>query len=125
VPIYRGRKQRPELAQAETELNRSRSELEAESQHVASELRVEYDTAQNTAELLKIYHDGLIPQARASFEAGIAAYQNNRQELQALLTAFLDVLRLDEEYARSMAGRETALAKLEELTGLSLRQEGD
>jgi len=124
VPIYRSRKQRPELAQAEAELSRSHSELEGQSQQIASEVRVQYDTAQKTAELLRIYKEGLLPQARAGFQAGIAAYQNNRQDFQALLTSFLDVLHLDEEYWQSTAERETALARLEELTGLSLHEEG-
>jgi outer membrane protein TolC len=125
LPIYRSRKQRPELTQAEAELNRSHSELETQSQQVASQLRVQYDTAQKTAELLKIDKEGLLPQARAEFQAGVAAYQNNRQDFQALLASFLDVLRLDEEYWQSTAERETALARLEELTGLSLREESE
>jgi outer membrane protein TolC len=124
VPIYRGRKQRPELAQAEAELRRSHSESEVRSQQVALELRIEYETAQKTAELLKIYREGLMPQARAEFQAGIAAYQNNRQDFQALLSSFLDVLHLDEEYWKSAAERETALARLEQITGLPLREEG-
>jgi len=124
VPIYRGRKQRPELAQAEAELSRSRSEVESQTQQVAFELRTEYETTQKTAEILKIYQEGLLPQARAEFEAGVAAYQNNRQDFQTLLTSFLDVLNLDEEYWQRAAERETALARLEQLTGLSLHEEG-
>jgi outer membrane protein TolC len=124
VPIYRRRKLRPELAQAEAQLNRARSESEVQSQQAAFALRSEYETAQKTAELLKIYREGLLPQARAGFQAGIAAYQNNRQDFQALLASFLDVLHLDEEYWKSIAERETALARLEQLTGLSLRVEG-
>ena len=124
VPIYRNRKQRPELAQAEADLNRSRSEHEVQIQQVAFELQTEYETAQKTADLLKIYRDGLLPQARAGFDAGVAAYQSNRQDFPALLTSFLDVLHLDEEYWQNVAERETALARLEELTGLSLHEEG-
>ena len=124
IPIYRSRKQRPELAQAEAELSRSRSQHEAQSQQVALELRNEYDTAQKSAELLKIYEEGLLPQARAEFQAGVAAYQNNRRDFQALLASFLDVLQLDEEYWQSAAAYETALARVEELTGLSLREGG-
>jgi outer membrane protein, heavy metal efflux system len=124
VPMYRGRKQRPELAQAEAELSRSHSELEVQSQQAASELKVQYETAQKTAELLKIYKEGLLPQARAGFQAGIAAYQNNRQDFQSLLSSFLDVLHLDEEYWQSIAERETALARLEQLTGIPLHDEG-
>src|SRR6266481_4102701 len=123
VPIYRGKKQRPELAQAEAELNRSRSESEVRSQQVAYELRSEYETEQKTAELLKIYREGLLPQASASFQAGIAAYQNNRQDFQAVLASFLDVLHLDEEYWKNVSERETALARLEQLTGMSLSGE--
>jgi len=124
VPIYRSRKQRPEMAQAEADLSRSRSEAESQTQQVAFELRTEYETVEKTAELLKLYREGLLPQTRAEFQAGIAAYQNNRQDFQALLASFLDVLHLEEEYWQSVAERETALARLEELTGLSLREDG-
>src|SRR6202162_2862317 len=55
VPIYRSRKQRPELAQAEAELSRSHSELEVQSQQAASELKVQYETAQKTGEVRQIY----------------------------------------------------------------------
>jgi cobalt-zinc-cadmium efflux system outer membrane protein len=103
---------------------RSHSELEVQSQQAAAELKVQYETAQKTAELLKIYKEGLLPQARAGFQAGIAAYQNNRQDFQSLLSSFLDVLHLDEEYWQNTAEREAALAQLEQLTGLSLQDEG-
>ncbi len=121
VPIYRGRKQRPELAQAEAEQSRARSELQARSEQVASELRAQYVIAQQTSEVLKIHREGLAPQARAEFQAGLATYQSNKQDFQALLTAFLDVLHLDEEYWQNVAEYETAIARLEQLTGLSLR----
>lgn len=124
VPIYHSRKQRPELAEAEANLTRSRSESEAQTQQVAFELRTEFDTAVKTAELLKVYRDGLLPQTRSEFQSGLAAYQNNKQDFQGLLASFLDVLHLDEEYWQSIADRETALAHLEELTGLSLHEEG-
>src|SRR6266550_3546717 len=123
VPIYRRRKQRPELAQAESEQLRARSELQAQSQQVASELRSQYVIAQQTSELLKIHREGLSPQARSEFQAGLAAYQSNKQEFQALLTAFLDVLHLDEDYWQNLAEYETAIARLEQLTGLSLGEE--
>jgi cobalt-zinc-cadmium efflux system outer membrane protein len=121
VPIYRDRKQRSELAQATADLRRLRSDAQSQAQQVAFEVRTEYETVEKTDEVLHIYRDGLQPQTRAAFEAGIAAYQNNRQEFQPLLASFLDVLRLDEEYWQNIAERETALARLEELTGLSLR----
>jgi outer membrane protein, heavy metal efflux system len=124
IPIYRSRKQRPELAQAEADLNRSHNEVEVQAQQVSLDIRTEFETVQRTSEILRIYREGLLPQSRAGFEAGVAAYQNNRQDFQALLASFLDVLHLDEEYWQSAVERETALARLEELTGLSLHDEG-
>src|SRR6267154_1791258 len=124
VPIYRGRKQRPELAQAEAEQLRARSELQAQSQQVAAELRAQYVLAQQTAGLLKIHRKGLSPQSQSEFQAGLAAYQSGKQDFQALITAFLDVLHLDEDYWQNLAEYETAIARLEQLTRLTLHEEG-
>jgi cobalt-zinc-cadmium efflux system outer membrane protein len=124
VPIYRSHKQRPELAQAESERLRARSELQVQSQQLAGDLRSQYMVVQQTSELLKIHREGLSPQARSEFQSGLAAYQSNKQDFQALLTAFLDVLHLDEDYWQNIAEYETAIARIEQLTGLSLREEG-
>jgi outer membrane protein, heavy metal efflux system len=121
IPLYRGRKQQAELTQAELEKRRARSELDAESQQVASVLRQQYVAAEKSAELLKIYREGLQPQARAELQAGMAAFEAGREDFQALLASFLDVLKLDEEYWQTLSEHETALAKIEEITGLSLR----
>ncbi|MGC2465793.1 MAG: TolC family protein [Candidatus Acidiferrum sp.] len=121
IPIYRSRRQQPELLQAEADQNRARSESEAQSQQVAFELRQQFITADKSAELLKIYRDGLLPQARAELQAGLAAYQSNREDFQALLASFLDVLKLDQEYWQTLSEHETSLAQIEEATGLSLR----
>lgn len=121
VPIYRGRKQKPELAEAQSEELRARSVLEVQSQRVASELRAQYVITQQTSEILKIHREGLSPQARSEFQAGLASYESNKQDFQTVLTAFLDVLRLDEEYWQNLAEYETAIGQLEQITGLSLR----
>jgi len=121
IPIYRTRRQRPELAQAESDRDRAKSELEAQSQQTAFQLRQQFISAEKSAELLKIYREGLIPQARAALQAGMAAYQSNRQDFQALLASFLDVLKLDEEYWQTLSEHESALAQMEEITGAPLR----
>ena len=121
IPIYRKRKQQPEFAQAEIDKNRAQSELEAQSQELSSTLRQQYVAVEKSAELLKIYRDGLLPQAKAELQAGFAAYQSNRQEFVALLASFLDVLKLDEEYWQTISEHEAALGQIEELTGISLR----
>jgi outer membrane protein TolC len=73
--------------------------------------------------VLKIYREGLIPQTRAAVQSGLASYRSNRQDFQALLTSYLDVLRLEQEQWQNVADHETALARLEQMTGLPLRPE--
>ncbi len=121
IPIYRGRRQRPELAQAEADQSRAKSEHEVQTQQIAFQLRQQFLSAEKSEELLKIYREGLIPQARAGLQAGMTAYQSNRRDFQALLASFLDVLKLDEEYWQTISEHETALAQIEGVTGLSLR----
>jgi outer membrane protein TolC len=121
IPIYRGRRQQPELAQAEADQSQAKNNSEAQTQQTAFLLRQQFLSAEKSEELLKIYREGLMPQARAALEAGMAAYQSNRQEFQGLLSSFLDVLKFDEEYWQTLSEHETALAQIEQLTGLSLR----
>jgi outer membrane protein, heavy metal efflux system len=121
IPIYRSRRQQPELAQAESDRNRAKSEYEMQSQQTAFLLRQHLLSAEKSAELLKIYREGLIPQAQAELQVGMAAYQSNRQDFQALLASFLDVLKLDEEYWQTLSEHETALAQMEEIAGVTLR----
>ena len=121
IPIYRGRRQQPELAQAEADQSQAKSDFETQTQQTAFLLRQQFLSAENSEELLKIYREGLMPQARAELQAGMAAYQSNRQDFQALLASFLDVLKFGEEYWQTLSEHETALAQIEQLTGLSLR----
>lgn len=121
LPIYRSRRQQPELAQAEADHSRAKSEHEAQSQQVAFDLQQQFLRWEKSAQLLKLYREGLIPQAHAELRAGMAAYQSNRQDFQALLASFLDVLKLDEEYWQTLSEHETALAQMEQITGLALR----
>lgn len=115
----RGR-QKAQLAEAEQNQQRARKELEAEIQRVLSEVQQQYVMVKTTEERLKIYNDGLIPQANATFQAGLATYQSNRQDFQSLLSAFLDVLNLELDYHSELVDHESAVASLERLTGVSL-----
>jgi cobalt-zinc-cadmium efflux system outer membrane protein len=113
-------KQRAELTQAQTELSRARSDRLAQSQLLAADLREQYLIAEQGAELLKINREGLIPEARTGLQAGLAAYQNNRQDFQPLLNSYLEILQLEQENLQTLADHETAIARIEQMTGLSL-----
>ena len=120
IPIYRSRRQRPEVAEAAEQLNSARRTYEAQVQQTYFEVRDQYLVADSDSKVLKIYREGLIPQATATFHAGLAAYQSAQEDFQTLMDSFLDVFNLDVEYWRTLAEHEAVLARLEQLTGVSI-----
>jgi outer membrane protein TolC len=120
VPIHRTRKQKAAIAEAAEELNQSRRQYEADVQQVSFQIRDQYLAVETSARLLRFYREGLIPQGTAAFRAGLAAYQQDRSDFVSLFTSFMDVLALDEEYWQKLAEHETAIARLEQLTGVKL-----
>ena len=121
LPIYRKRKLDPEMTQAVAELNQSRREYESHVQQAYFDVRDQYIAAETASDMLKIYREGLIPQTLATFRAGLTAYQAGNTDSATLISNFLDVLNFDQEYWKTLADHETALAHLEQLTGVAIR----
>ena len=117
IPIYRRRKLNPEMNQAVDELNRSRREYESQVQSSYFDVRNQYIAAETASQMLKIYREGLIPQALATYQAGLASYQTGTLDFESLFSAFMDVLNFDGEYWKTLMEHETALARIEQITG--------
>lgn len=120
IPIYRRRKLNPEMNQAMEELNRSRREYESQVQTAYFDVRNQYIAAETASQMLKIYREGLIPQALATYQAGLASYQTGTLDFESLFSTFLDVLNFDGEYWKTLMEHETALARIEQITGVPL-----
>lgn len=120
LPIFQKRKLNPELTQAVNELDRSRRQYESQVQQAFFDVRDQYISAETASQMLKVYREGLIPQALATFRSGLAAYQTGTKDFETLLAAYLDVLNFDQEYWKTLAERETALARIEQLTGVRI-----
>ncbi|MEO8051905.1 MAG: TolC family protein [Acidobacteriota bacterium] len=120
IPIYRRRKLNPEMNQAVEEVNRSRREYESQVQTAYFDVRNQYIAAETDSQVLKIYREGLIPQALATYQAGLASYQTGSLDFESLFSAFLDVLNFDGEYWKTLTEHETALARIEKITGVPL-----
>lgn len=115
----RGRRS-AELAEATENRQSAIAELNVEVQRRQAEVQDQYVIAQASAEQLKIFREGLMPQAEATFRAARAAYQANRQDFETLLSSFRDALDFGEQYQKELSEHESALARLESLTGVTL-----
>ena len=120
IPIYRSRKLNAEMAQSVEELNRSRREYESQVQSAFFDARNQVIAAETASQMLKIYREGLIPQALATYQAGLASYQTGRLDFESLFSAFMDVLNFDSQYWKTLLDHETALARIEQVAGTPL-----
>jgi cobalt-zinc-cadmium efflux system outer membrane protein len=119
--FQRRQRVRAEIAEAAESLKSAQEQLDAQFQQQLAEVKKQYIVARSTAEELSEYREGMIPQADAGFRAVLAEYESNKQQLNSVLTSFNEVLELKREYARSLLDHETAIARLETLTGVTLR----
>ena len=109
------------IAEATESLEKSKQELDSEVQQQLAEVQKQYIAVTNTAELLTEYQDGLLPQAQAAFHAEETTYQSGKQAFAPVLSSLLDVLTFEHDYQQALLDHETALARLETLTGAQLR----
>jgi outer membrane protein TolC len=110
-----------EIAKVTEQANRARHEMDSDVQQKLAEFQEQYIAVTSTAELLKEYEEGLIPQAEAVFHSEQSAYQSNKQELTPVLTALLDIITLESDYQQALLNHEAALVRIETLTGRAIR----
>ncbi len=109
------------IAEAAESLEQSKQELDSQVQQQLAEVQKQYITVTNTAELITEYQDGLLPQARFAFQSEETTYQSGKEAFAPVLSSLLDVLTFEHDYQQALLDHETALARLETLTGAQLR----
>lgn len=109
------------IAEAAESLQRSKQDLDSQVQQQLAEVQKQYIAVTSTAELIAEYRDGLLPQAQAALRAEQSTYQTGKQAFAPVLSSLLDVLTFEHDYQQALLDHETALARLETLTGAELR----
>jgi outer membrane protein, heavy metal efflux system len=117
IPLYFWRKQKLAVEQAVLEKESARADAYSKRLAVMSDLQNQVIALQTSRRVLKLYTEGLIPQANATHESALAAYRVSKVDFQTLLSTVMDVLRLQEEYYRTLADHEIAVAKIQEIIG--------
>lgn len=110
-----------EIAEAQEKLIASRQTLDAHLSQQLSQAQQLYVQASSDEEQLKEYREGLVPQSDAVYKAALSAYASNKEQFAHVLSYFTDLLNLKLEYEQTLLDHETALARLESLTGATLR----
>lgn len=120
VPIFWQRKQRPMVAEATAMLGAARDLREATRVEADAELAMAAADAAAALELMTLYADSILPQARLALESAVASYQTGAVDFLTLLANVTSVLTYDLASQQQHALHLKALARIEPLTGLSL-----
>jgi cobalt-zinc-cadmium efflux system outer membrane protein len=117
VPLYFWRKQTPAIEQAALEAESAREQTRATELRVSSEGESSLVAMRTAERIMSIYRDGLIPQAETSEASAMSAYRVGKVDFQTLLSSVLDLQNLRQEYFRSLADHEIAIAKIQQVIG--------
>ena len=113
LPLYRGRRH---AAVAEAEAGRRAAALQLEAMRAQIRFRTREREAQLRAaeRMATVYADGLLPQARLSYEASIASYQAGKVPFLTVLEALSTLYRDRIDHLRILAAHERIKASIAE-----------
>jgi outer membrane protein TolC len=124
IPLYAGRKQRAHEDEARAEVGAALARMNEVTASVDGEigrLLAELDRAQ---ELVTLYEDEILPQARGTVESALSSYRSGAVEFLTLLDAELALTRFEAELAVLVSEYGAALSALEATVGRTLPTSG-
>ena len=120
VPLYYWRKEKFGVKEAALNFLEARENHESTKNNVVFQIKDNYIKAATAEKLLELYDTGIIPQSTLSLESAISAYEVGKVDFLTLLNNLVTLFNFELEYHRQLANYNTALARLEEISGMEL-----
>jgi outer membrane protein TolC len=117
IPVFYKSKQRQGVAEASEELISAEKMRDNRLNEVRFELKQQYLAAKAAERLLSLYSKAVVPQSSLALESSMASYQVGNVDFISLLANFTTLLDYETDYYRQLADYQTALARIESLTG--------
>lgn len=120
VPLYFWRKQRYGVEEAALQLKAAQEDFSSTSQDISFRVKDQYLVAKTSENLLKLFEEGIIPQATSSLESAIAGYQVGNIDFLTLLDNLLTLFNFELTYYTHLTNYQKALARIEEIIDTDL-----
>jgi outer membrane protein TolC len=120
LPLWRESKRDPRVAEAEAMRDQASAMYQARLNELEAMLRQQVAAAGQALKSVRLYETGLLPQARLTADASLAAYRVGRVDFFTLLDSRMTVFNAETAYAASLAAYNKALAEIEFLVGAAL-----
>ena len=120
LPWLNRRKHDAEIAEATARATEQDAELAELRNSAFGQIQEALVEAQSAQKFARLYHDQLLPQAEATLQSSVIAYENDKTDLLDLLDSQMTVIDVDLAWLQSVADFDTRLADLELATGAPL-----
>ncbi len=120
IPVFYKSKQREEVRQAQEEELSAASARDNRQNELYFDLKQNYLAAKASENLLKLFSQGVVPQSSLALESSMSSYQVGNVDFLTVIGNFTTVLNYQTDYYRELANYQTALARMEALTGTDL-----
>jgi outer membrane protein TolC len=120
LPVWGQSKRDPRVAEAEAMRDQASAMYQARLNELDAMLRQQLAAAEQALKAVRLYETGLLPQARLTADASLAAYRVGRADFFSLLDSRMTVFNAEVGYAASLAAYNKALAEIEFLVGRPL-----
>lgn len=122
VPLHIHKKERqtPALGEQISRLGEARQDFDAASQNLQFRVRAAFAEAQTEWKLMTLYADTIMPQSTLTIESSLASYETGATDFLSVLTNVMTKVDAEERYHEQKMMYLVALARLEEMTGVTL-----
>ena len=111
LPVRRETRRDPRVAEAIAMRDQAIDLYQAQSNELASKLRQQLATAEQSLASARLYETGILPQARLAVESSLAAYRVNRVDFLTLLDNQMTVLNFEISHAAACRAATRRLPK--------------
>jgi outer membrane protein TolC len=117
LPIFSKSKQRQAIGEASENLISAGKTRDGRLNQLRLAVRQQYLAAKAAEKLMSLYTKGVIPQGSLALESSMASYQTGKIAIQPVIENITTLLDYETDYYRQLADYQTALARMESLTG--------
>ena len=117
IPLYSWRKEKLGVEQNVEEVEKSRQTYHTRLQEVTFQIKDNYIGARTSQRLIKLYRGGIIPQATASLDSALSAYEVGSVDFLTLVDNALTILNYEIQYQDEVRDFFHNLVHMEELLG--------
>jgi outer membrane protein TolC len=117
LPVWREDKIVPRIAEAQAMRDQALEMLQAQQNEVLARLRQQMAVTEQSRKSVRLYETDILPQARLTVEATLAAYRVSRVDLLSLLDSQMTLFGYEISRAKELVNFNKALAEIDLLTG--------